>query len=118
MSSLSKLDLLQSRIASHQFVFKLDPLTLLPIDLAAPACGKSASTFRMDVTRRPSSLPKLTRIGRRVFVKVGDLLSHINQQPEQEAQQPQPIAKKRRGRRTNAEKIARAQQSVKEVDHA
>jgi hypothetical protein len=74
----TKLDLQRQQLEASQFVFGLDPLTLLTIDLAAPACGKTPSTFRTDVTRRPDSLPKLTRLGRRVFVRVEDLLAFIN----------------------------------------
>lgn len=93
---------LQARIESVQFVFGLDPKTPLPIDLAAPAMGKSIATFRSDVTRRPELLPRLTRVGGRVFVRVGDLLAFLDQ--------PQPTTRKR-GRPTKAEQIRKAQVS-------
>jgi hypothetical protein len=67
----------QQQLQNSQFVFGLDPRTLLPIDIAAPVVDKSVSTFRTDVTRRPSALPRLTRIGRRVFVRVADLIAFI-----------------------------------------
>ena len=76
--SFSKLDLIKSRAESIQFVFGLDRQTLIPIECAAPICGKSVSAFRVDVTRAPDRLPRLTRIGARVFVRVEDLLEFIN----------------------------------------
>lgn len=68
----------QARIEGQQFVFGLNPHTLLSIDMAAPVVGKSPATFRSDVTRRPETLPRLTRLGRRVFVRVEDLLAFIS----------------------------------------
>ena len=103
---VNKLDLLQSRIKSSQFVLTLDPQTILPIDLAAPACGKTAATFRTDVTRRPASLPKLTRIGGRIYVTVADLLAHINPNPSSVVPTTVPTPKKK-GRPTLVEQAAR-----------
>ena len=101
---VSKLDLIKSRSESIQFVFGLARQTLLPIDIAAPVCGKSVSGFRVDVTRRPSSLPKLTRIGARVFVRVADLLDFINPHT-QHADPASAPATRRPGRPTKVEQL-------------
>ena len=97
---VSKLDRQKLQIEQAQFVFSLDPHTLLSLDLAAGALGRAVSTLRCDVTRRPSSLPRLTRLGGRVFVRVEDLLAYICPS----AVEPHP--KRRVGRRSNAEKVA------------
>ena len=102
---ISKLDRLKLQIEHVQFVFSLAPNSLLPIDLAAPTIGKTPATFRTDVTRRPSSLPKLTRLGGRIFVRVEDLLAFIN--PPDNLQQT-PSQKKKVGRPTNAQKAGGA----------
>ena len=78
MSSVLKLALLKHNLQNSQFIFDLDPQTLVPIEFAAGLCGKAISTFRVDVTRRPEGLPRLTRLGRKVFVRVADLLEFIN----------------------------------------
>lgn len=102
---ISKIDSLKLRVELAQFVLALNPQTLLTIDMVAPVINKSPATFAIDVTRRPNSLPRLTRIGRRVFVRVADLLEFISashpQQPQPQSQQP------RRGRPTKAEQAAR-----------
>ena len=100
LSANSALQFQQSRLESFQFVFSLDPQTLLTIDVAAPVANKATSTFRTDVTRRPGSLPKLTRIGRRVFVRVSDLLAFISPDAEPVIEQP-----RHPGRPTKAEQI-------------
>ena len=64
-----------ARLQSAQFVYALDPRTLLPIDLAAADIGKAKSTFYSDQIRRPGALPKITRCGKKSFVSVADLLS-------------------------------------------
>lgn len=97
---LNKLDKQKLQAEAAQFVFGLDPQTLLTIDLAAPVCLKTAATFRADVRRRPSSLPKLSPRGRRIFVKVSDLLEFVN------GQDSHPEKQKRAGRPTNAQKVA------------
>jgi hypothetical protein len=102
---LSKIEQLQQQVVQSQFALSLNPETLLNIELAAPVCKKTALTFRVDVTRRPESLPRLTRIGRRVFVRVSDLLEFISA-PHPLPQQPQP-PRARPGRPTNAERAAR-----------
>ena len=106
MSSVLKLALLKHNLQNSQFVFDLDPKTLLPIDFAAPVCGKSVSTFRVDVTRAPDRLPRLTRIGRRVFVRVADLLNFINPQQTEPAPAPVP-AVRRPGRPARVEQFGR-----------
>lgn len=105
--SISKIQILQSRLAATQFVYQLDVRTLLPIELAAPAIGKSPSTFRSDLIRRPSCLPQVTRRGGRVFVKVGDLINWLNARPAEQVA-PDP-GKPRRGRPTKSMQIARQQ---------
>jgi hypothetical protein len=108
---VSKSQILKSRLSASQFVFNLNPITLLPIELAAPAIGKSTSTFRSDLVRRPGSLPVVTRRGGRVFVRVADLIDWL------EGRRPAPVAdptsdKPRRGRPTKAAQIARQQAGV------
>jgi hypothetical protein len=100
---ISKTQKQKLQLESVQFIFGLAPQTILSIDLAAPACGKSPATFRVDVTRRPSSLPKLTRLGGRVFVRVEDLLAFINPPADPQHQAHQ---KRKAGRPTNAQKVA------------
>jgi hypothetical protein len=105
--SISRIDSLKLQAELAQFVLALNPQTRLNIELAAPVCNKTAATFRVDVTRRPECLPKLTRVGRRVFVRVADLLEFISApQPQQPHPQPQPL-RARPGRPTNAERAAR-----------
>jgi hypothetical protein len=102
---LSKFDLQKQRIESSQFVYSLHPATLLPIEVAAGPCLKAVSTFQTDVTRRPHTLPRLTRIGTRIFVSVQDLLDFINPSPT-----PAPTlapGTRRRGRPTKSEQMAR-----------
>lgn len=104
------LELLQSSIAVRQYVLSLDPRTLIPIDLAAPTIGMSAHTFRGDVTRRPERLPRLTRVGGRIFVLVKDILEWIDKQRDQSQPEPRSAAtKNRRGRLNKTEEIARRQ---------
>lgn len=97
---VSKLDKQKLQVEAAQFVFGLNPQTLLTIDLAAPVCLKTAATFRTDVTLRPASLPKLTPRGGRIFIKMSDLLEFVN------GQDSQPQKQKRVGRPTNAHKVA------------
>lgn len=82
---VQKIQKQQHQLQQHQFIYDLDPRTLLSIDMAAPVVSKTPSTFRVDVTRRPHLLPRLTRIGRRVFVRVSDLLDFISPTPKQQA---------------------------------
>jgi hypothetical protein len=101
--NLSRAQIYQSRLQSSQFVLGLDPRTLLPIELAAPAIGKSTGTFRSDLVRRPNSLPVVTRQGGRVFVKVSDLIDWL------EGRRPAPPTsdKPKRGRPTKVEQARR-----------
>lgn len=87
-------------VSSFQYLHRLDPATLLPIDLAAPLLNKSASTLRADVTRCPHSLPVFVRFGRRVFFMKKDIDAFI-QNGRQVKQEPVPEVK-RRGRPTKA----------------
>lgn len=106
MGTLSRFAILHARAESAQVVFKLDPQTLVPVEIAAPVIGKSPSTFRSDLVRRPECLPRITRRGRRVLVRVSDLLDWVNNG----APITDPAHGKRRvGRPTKAEQIARAQ---------
>lgn len=66
------------------------PDTLLSIDQAAPLFGKAATTVRVDVTRRPDTLPAITKIGRRVFFRVADISSHIH---SHRIPTPEPLVK-------------------------
>lgn len=104
---ISKIDGLKLQVQLAQFALDLNPQTLLDIELAAPVCNKTASTFRVDVTRRPESLPRLTRIGRRVFVRVADLLEFIGASANPLPQQQLPH--RRPGRPTKVEQVARCQ---------
>lgn len=97
---LNKLDKQKLQAEAAQFIFGLDPQTLVSIDLAAPVCLKTAATFRADVKRRPSSLPKLSPRGRRIFIKVFDLLEFVN------GQDGHPQKQKKAGRPTNAQRVA------------
>lgn len=103
--TISKLHIAQNRLQASQFVFQLDPRTLLPIEIAAPACGKSSSTFRSDLLRRPQSLPPVVRSHGRVHVRVKDLLDWI------EGASAVPVSDApalKRGRPTKAMQLARA----------
>lgn len=102
--SLSRLQVLQARTESAQFVFQLDPVTLVPVEIAAPAIGKSPSTFRSDMVRRPECLPTITRRGSRVLVRVSDILAWLDHGVPDD---PAP-GKRRVGRPTKAEQLAYA----------
>lgn len=101
---VSKLQVLQARYAASQFVYELHPRTLLPLDLAASAIGKTVSTFRSDLCRRPESLPPVVRRGGRVWVLVGDLLTWLDTPAT--PVEPDPDRPKR-GRPTKAVQLAR-----------
>jgi hypothetical protein len=103
---VQKSQILQSRIQASQFVLSLDPRTLLPIELAAPAIGKSTGTFRSDLVRRPGSLPVVTRQHGRVFVRVADLIDWLEGRRPAPAVAVQPTHK-RRGRPTKVEQARR-----------
>lgn len=108
-NAISKFDRQKQRLLSAQFVFSLDPKTQLPIELFAPAINKDASTVRSDVKRRPWSLPKLTRTKTgRIFVTVEDLLTFLNSDSAEASVEAVPPGKRRVGRPTKAEQIARA----------
>jgi hypothetical protein len=111
MLSVPKSQILHSRFAATQFVYQLDPRTLLPIELAAPAIGKSPTTFRSDLVRRPEALPSVTRRGGRVFVSVADVLDWLEHGPRQPEPEQVPRTGKKRGRPTKAEQLARARQA-------
>jgi hypothetical protein len=103
-NQIPKFERKKKQIEQAQFVFSLDHHTLLSLDLAAGAIGRAVSTLRCDVTRRPSSLPKLTRLGGRVFVRVEDLLKFINPAPTSEVPVPAP---RRRGCPSKVEQMTR-----------
>jgi hypothetical protein len=107
-----KSQILQSRLNASQFVFGLHPRTLLPIEIAAPSIGKSASTFRSDLVRRPNSLPVITRQHGRVFVKVSDLIDWMEGRRPAPALAVELTHKPKRGRPTKADQIARQQSGV------
>ncbi len=100
---LSKFARLKFQTESSQYIFDLHPDTRLTIDQVAFLCGKTISTFRCDVSRRPESLPKLTRPPEsgRVFVRVEDLLKFLNSpvDPHHQANQ-----KRKAGRPANAKR--------------
>jgi hypothetical protein len=105
---ISKFDRQKQRIEQSQFVYSLHPDTLLPIEIAAGPCSKAVSTFQTDVTRRPHTLPRLTHIGTRIFVRVQDLLDFINPAPTTTTT-PAPASipgKRRRGRPTKSKQAA------------
>ncbi len=107
-------------VTSHQFLYSLDPSTLLPIELAAPLLNKSAATLRTDVTRRPQSLPVFVRFGRRVFFIKKDIDAFIQASRCAQFVQPSPVAvpapaPKKRGRPSNASKVARLTGGVSHV---
>jgi hypothetical protein len=103
----ASLKLLQ--LQSTQYLYSVDPATLLPIELAAALLGKSPSTLRTDITRRPQSLPVFARFGRRVFFIKRDIDSFIAASRCVQQQAPTAPAPKR-GRPTKAEQAARAKQ--------
>lgn len=74
----SRIEKLRARAEAAQYVFNLDPRTLLPLEMAAPVLGKTCKTLRVDVTRCPEYLPRITRIGGQVFIKAGDLIDFIS----------------------------------------
>ena len=98
-----KIERLKLQAQAAQFVFGLDPQTLLPIDLVAPVINKTAATVRTDATRRPGSLPQITRKNGRVFVKVAHLLEYCNTPDRADEYNLEP--KRRVGRPTKAEQI-------------
>jgi hypothetical protein len=101
-----KIEQLKLRAAAAQFVLALNPSTLLPIDLAAPAFNKTAKTVSADVTRNPECLPQITRKNGRVFFKVEHILAFNNASDDKADYTPEPIRKP--GRPTKAEQIERA----------
>lgn len=116
-NKVNKFQILQSRLQASQFVFSLDARTLLPIEVAAPTIGKSTSTFRSDLIRRPQSLPKITRRNGRVFVLAGDLIDWLTGgRPTDNSSSTQipsvitePPVKKKLGRPTKAQQLAKKQ---------
>lgn len=116
-NKLSKFQILQTRLQNSQFVYGLDVRTLLPIEIAASVIGKSCSTFRSDLIRRPHSLPQVTRRHGRVFVVVGDLINWLAGSPSVSPIIPhtqtsiEPPTKRKRGRPTKVEQQARLTQS-------
>lgn len=89
-------------LQSQQFLHSLSPDTLLPLDLAAPLIGKTALTLRQDVLRRPANtLPILTRIGRRIFMRKSDIDEFLNKS------RVLPVPEKKIGRPTKREQLAR-----------
>jgi hypothetical protein len=92
-----------SRLQASQFIFGLNPLTIVSIDVASLAIGKTGNTFRQDLFRRPESLPRTVRRGGRVFVQVSDLLDFLKNGNAQQ----QSSAGKKRGRPTKSEQVAR-----------
>jgi len=93
-----------ARLQAGQFIFNLNPLTILTIDTAALVIGKAGATFRQDLFRRPDSLPKTVRRGGRVFVQVCDLIDFLKNGNGGTT----PVTGKSRGRPTKAEQLARA----------
>ena len=108
---LSKFRILQSRLEAIQFIYKLDARTSLPHDVIAPACFKTVSTLRSDITRKPKSLPRITRRGGRVGVIVSDLIAWQDARPAEPLTSDQPS--KKRGRTTNAMRLTDRQFGVK-----
>lgn len=99
------------RLQNYQYLHSIDPETLLPIDLAAPLLGKTASTLRTDITRRPNSLPVFVRFGRRVFFLKKDIDAFISASRCVSGVAPTPTPSPdtpRRGRPTKAMQAARA----------
>ncbi len=102
----SKFEQQKFQIEATQFVFTLDPRTLLPIEFAAPIIGRTTLTFRTNVTRRPESLPKLTKIGGRVFVRVQDLMDFIDPDSIRDKDTSQDLpTMRRRGRPPKRESL-------------
>lgn len=93
------------RAQSVQYIFTLDPRTLLTLDQIAPAINRTVLTVRTNASRRPQSLPRITDIDGNKFVKVSDLLKFMDAGEGEQAEQSK---KPRRGRRTNAERNALA----------
>ena len=96
------------RAQSIQYIFDLDPRTLLTLDQIAPAIGRTVLTVRTNASRRPKSLPKITEISGNLFVKVSDLLKFMEGGRDDDVQTSAAPSKPRRGRPTNAERQARA----------
>jgi hypothetical protein len=84
-------DLKIQQLQATQYVHELPPTTLLPPALCAVLLGRSASSVGSDVTRNPSSLPDITRIGGKVFFLKSDVDAFI-----QECRNSTPSAPKRR----------------------
>lgn len=105
-TTLNKFQVLQARLESSQFVFGLDVRTLLPVEIAAAAIGKSASTFRSDLLRRPRALPRVTRRHGRVWVLCGDLINWLD---GRSGESDDDEAKPKAGRPTKAEQVRRQQ---------
>lgn len=87
------------RLQAAQHLYQLAPETLLPLSLAAILIGKTEATARNDITRRPNLMPKVTRIGGRVYIRKSDIDAFIAA-----CNTPKP---RRRGRPTKAEQMAR-----------
>jgi hypothetical protein len=111
IEQISRFQVYQARLSASQLVLSLDPRTLVPLDIAAPAIGKTVATFRTNLSRSPEILPPVIRRNGRVFVRVVDLLGWMNGETPSAPTTPAPTQGKKRGRPTKAEQIARARLS-------
>ena len=59
-------------------LFDQHPDTLLSVGEVAPLLHRAKITIQLDVTRRPEHLPAITRIGGRVFFRIGDVQQFIS----------------------------------------
>jgi hypothetical protein len=66
-------DIAKHHLEAVQHIHSLSSETLLPLEVAAPYMGMSATTVRTYVTRNPSALPPIIRIGRRIYFKKCDI---------------------------------------------
>lgn len=96
---------------NHNLLLSIDEVSLLLI--------RKPGGVRVDVTRRPEILPWQTRIGHRVYFKLGDVLDFINDHraPEPTVARVAPpesqiVAPKKRGRPTSKERFERLQSSM------
>lgn len=64
--------------AAHPHYLDRHPDDLLTVEEVASILRRSKNTVQVDATRRPEILPAITKVGRSVLFRVGDVLDFIH----------------------------------------
>lgn len=97
---------------------------LLTVDQLAEHLQKSVASIRSDATRNPQSLPPICRLPntKRLLWRVEDverwIALHVAGAESFDATEPPQPGKRRRGRPTKAESVAKRAHSDAQVSHA